>query len=330
MLRQSFVAPALVLGALVLPAWTAESDPQVLPERSYRLDLPARKPDEKEFTRGTRTVSVDVFLDEKAQRLLYVGDDGKALAAAPAGKEAGGAEGKTAKWVRRLLLPVRPNDEKEFGKDTPMVGVEVYRDERAGHWVYVSHTGGLAVLPAGKDPSGDPAGEPRGLYRLPLRVRPGGEFEYAPRRCNVEVYRDDHAGALVYVAESGALAVVPPGKVGDGQETVKPAWSHGLVLKTRKPGEDAFGPDTMTRHGVEIYQDENRVAWVYLTETLHLAVLPGSKAVDKRAKDPVWLRGLRPPGGAAKKWSAEVYNNPNAGHVVTLTTGGAVAVVPSK
>src|SRR5262245_16364867 len=85
--------------------------------RTYRLGLPVRKPDEKEITRDTRPVSADVFLDRKSDRLFYVGEGGKVLAL-PWGKSEAVPNAKGAKWLHRLVLPVRKWDEKDFGKDS--------------------------------------------------------------------------------------------------------------------------------------------------------------------------------------------------------------------
>jgi hypothetical protein len=331
MLHHPIFGPALLFCfLLILPAPAAGNEFQVLPEKSYRLDLPARKPDEKTFTKDTRTVSADVFEVKKGHRLFYVGEAGKALAIVPSGKGEGGPAGKAPKWLRRLMLPVRKFANKDFGEKTPKVSVEVYRDERSGHWVYVSHTGALAVLPAGKAPVGKPAKGPKWLDRLPLKVRHFDKFEIVYHRYNVEVYRDEHTGGLLYVAESGALAVVPAAKGDEGRKARPPAWSHALELQVRKPGEGKFGPKASTRFGMEVYQDKNRDAWVYVTEKLQLAVLPGSKATGEKTQAPKWLHGLRPPGAAAKGWSAEVFQNLNADHLVYITANGAVAVVPVK
>jgi hypothetical protein len=322
-------APALLFCCfLSLPSSAAADEFQVLPEKSYRLELPAREPDEKALTQDTRIVSVDVFLDRKAGRLLYVGKEGNALAVVPSGKGVGESDGKALKSLHRLVLPVRRFHDKDFGEKTPKISVEVYRDKRTANWVFVSHTGALAVLPADKAPVGKPGQQPKWLYRLPFKVRHFDKFEVEYHHCNVEVYRDEYTGALLYVAESGTLAAVPRAKDDPRQNADAQVWSHALELKVRKPGVEKFEPTTSTRFGMEIYQDRNRGAWVYVTEKLQLAVLPGSKDLGEKTQVAVWLQGLRPPGDAARQWSAEVYDNLNVDHRVFITTSGAVAVVP--
>jgi hypothetical protein len=307
----------------------AQEEFQVLPEKSYRLDLPARKPNEKEFTRDTRNVSADVFLDKKAQRLFYVGEAGNSLAVVASGKGVGEGEGKGAKWVQRLVLPIRKWDDKDFGKEPATVGVEVYRDERTANWVYVSHTCSLTVLPADKDPVGKPGQEPQWLHRMRLQVRLLREVDFYKHRYNVEVYHDEYTGGQLYVAENGSLAVIPAAKATEGKEISVSEWSHALELQVRQPGQEKFTADS-ARHGTEVYQDKNRGAWIYITESLQLAVVPGNKDVGEKIQVPKWLQGLRPPAGAPKQWSAEVYHNPNTDHQVYVTAAGALAVLPSK
>lgn len=330
-MSRDLLAAAWFCVLLVLPAQAAEEEPQVLPEKNYRLDLPVRKPDEKDITPATRTVSADVYLDKKSNRRLYVsGEEGTALAIVPLPKGEGDKEAKGAKWHYRLVLPVRQWDEKEFGKTTPKIGVEVYRDEPAGHWVYVSHTGSLAVLPIDQASAGQLGQEPQWRYRLPLKVRNSRKFEIEYFRQNIEVYRDEQTGAFIYVAENGNLAVVAGGKADEVKEVIPPVWSHAMDLKARSAREDEFSAKTAS-FGVEVYQDKNRGAWLYATEASTFTVVPWNKAINvKEAKLPLWLHRLQPPATGVKKWSAEIFRNLDTDHVITITSRGALAVVPTK
>jgi hypothetical protein len=324
-----FTAALLFCFAFLLhtPSAADEEAPALL-EKRYRLDLPVRRLNEKEFTRDPRAVPADVFLDKKTQRLFYVGEEGKTLAVVPAARGGGGPKARPAKWLHRLVMPVRRWDDTRFGEETPKVSVEVYRDENVGNLVYVSHTGFLAVIPAGKAAEGEPS-KPRSLYRLPCKVRPHGEWELKYHRYNVEVYQDDRTGALLYVAENGALAVIPAAKAVAGQKAEPPVWSHALELVARKPGDEEFGQHR-TLWSMEVYLDESRGALLYVTETPQLAVLPGNTGLLAKPQAPRWLRRFRPAGDAARRWSGEVFVNPNCDHHVYITSQGAVAVVPTK
>lgn len=52
---------------------------------------------------------------------------------------------------------------------------------------------------------------PRFLHALELRVRKAGmpDFNKDTPRYNIEVFRDENNGNLVYICETGAIAVVP-------------------------------------------------------------------------------------------------------------------------
>ncbi len=107
-------------------------------------------------------------------------------------------------------------------------------------------------------------------------------------------------------------------------------WSHGLDLVARRPGQAKFEQRT-PRFGAEVYLDDNQPAWVYLTETLHLAVVRAHDPVDSaKVKVPRWQAGFGPAGKEKLGWSAELYHNTNAGHHVFVTHVGAVAVIEAK
>jgi hypothetical protein len=313
---------------LCTPFAAADEDPVVL-EKRYRLELAVRRPNEKDFTRETQTLPADVLLDRKTQRRFYVGEEGKTLAVVPSARGGERPKAGPAKWLYRLELPVRGWDDADFAEQTPKVSVEVYRDENTGNRVYVSHTGFLAVLPAGKAPAGKPLQPPRALYRLKLKVRPYAEVELKYHHYNVEVYRDDNAAALLYVAANGALAVIPAGKAAAARKSEPPEWSHVLALKARKPGDDEFRQQSPV-WSLEVYQDKNHDAAVYITETLRLAVLPGGKGLLAKTEAPRWLRRFRPAGDAARRWSGEIFLNPNCDHHVLINSQGTLAVVPAK
>lgn len=313
----------------------ARDDDQVLEDCGYRLDLPARRPEEKGFAKETRTVVARVFEDKKASRLFYLGEKNTLIVPAPVAKLAGGgAAGKTSKWQRRLLLPIRTFDQNVFGEEPKKIGVEVYRDEKTGHWVYVSHTGSLAILPPGKAPAGKPAQEPTHLYRLQLKVRAASEKDFdTVFKYGLETYWDESAGALIYVGEDGALAVIPLAAKPKTAQTVGTSdWSHALDLKARKPGDNTFDQNTPII-GTEVYRDKNADTWIYATEKLQFAVVPGAKNArvpHAAARPPEWKGVLAPAGAAGKTWSAEIYHNPNADHVLYSNANGFLAAVPAK
>jgi hypothetical protein len=209
--------------------------------------------------------------------------------------------------------------------------VEVYRDENNGNLVYVSHTGSLAVVPRLEAAADKRTREPKWLGRLPLRVRQkGDDFAFPTLRCNVEVYRDENSGCVVYVADKGSLAAVAHEQAGAGKEAREPVWSHVLALKARAPGEQEFTEKT-AEVTLEVYRDEPRATWVYVTDALCLAVVPGDKAVNQDKVQPArWTQVARPADAKSGKWSAEVFVNPNTGDRLFVTASGALAAVAGR
>jgi hypothetical protein len=313
-----------LLVAAAVPALGQELQP--LPGKGRLLELPIRGPDDRAFGR-LPPMKVHTFQDQQSQRLLYLGDRGKTLAVAALGKAEAG-EGQGLSWQRRLQLPVRRWDEREFGKSTPTINVEVYR-EATGNLLHVSHTGGLAVLTGGKARADAKGKEPTWLYRLPLKVRPAREASFETWRCNVEVYWDEAAGALLYVGGTGALAVVAASAKPDVGEQAKPAdWLHTLDLAVRKPGQQQFTPE-QAHFGAEVYQDRNAGNWVVILETFQLAVFPGARGdgqPTQKAQPPIWKTGLRAEG--TQTWSAEVYQDPNTDLLIFVTSSGGLAGAP--
>jgi hypothetical protein len=300
----------------------------VRPQNLYTLDLRARLPNEKEFTDASLSLAVHVFRDPDAGRLFYVAANGKTLAVVAGGKDATDDGKKAPKRLHRLLLPVRDWDESTIHANTPKVGVEVYRDENSGNLIYVSHTGFVAVVRGPMDVTKD-AKEPKSLGQLRLNVRQKtDDFAESILRCNVEVYRDENTGCLVYVGANGSLAVVAAGKAGEEKEAGEPVWDHAISSRVRAYGEEDFKEKTAD-FCAEVYLDENHGARIYVTENLNLAATAGGKAKEPdKVKPLAWEHRVRPKEAkAGGMWSAETFSNPNTGDRLLVTANGAVAVV---
>jgi hypothetical protein len=58
---------------------------------------------------------------------------------------------------------------------------------------------------------GQEAKGPKWLHGLDLKVRKGGEADFTAttRKVGVEVFKDENNNNLVYISETGAIAVVP-------------------------------------------------------------------------------------------------------------------------
>jgi hypothetical protein len=318
--------PAVCLLLLPRLALAGEGDKEIQPEELYRLDLRARKPAEKEMPGDRRPVAVRVFLGRDVGRLFYAADGGKVLAAVVAGQDAGKQKDRAPRLSHRLLLPIRTWDEEMFGEGTAKLSVEAYRDENNGNLVYLTHDGALAVV-AGVKPSADKTDKgTKWLGRLRMKVRESGEdFTRALLRCSVEVYRDENTGCVIYAADKGGIAALVIDKAGEAREA---EWSHALSFKARGPAEDDFTEKTAS-FGCEVYRDESRDTFVYVTPIFRLAVVPARRKVaGDRIESPRWVRLVRPKGAGEGKWSAEEFLNPNTGDRLFATAGGALAALP--
>lgn len=175
----------------------------------HGLDLKCRKAGEKAFDNNTKVYSIEVFRDENTGLLIYICETGAISLAAGEGPAAG-AKSKAPEWLHGLDLKCREGGKKDFDKTTRTFGLEVFRDENNGNWIYICETGTLAVLPGNKTakaPTPTPR-EPRWTHGLDLKVRHYGEAEFSPktRVYGVEVFRDENTDTVLYISEVGSIS----------------------------------------------------------------------------------------------------------------------------
>jgi len=176
-------------------------------------------------------------------------------------------------------------------------------------------------------------------HGLNLQVRKFGEKEFtnAPKYGN-EIFHDRDLEQLVYINETGTLAVAPASKVpAAGADVAAPKLFHALEVKVRPVGEAKF--DKAVGYGIEVFKDPNTDTLLYLSQAASIGALPaGSLTPADKVKDPVWFHGLevkvRKAGEAeftdkTKKVSLEVYKDENTGQLVYITDAGQIAVVPA-
>lgn len=112
---------------------------------------------------------------------------------------------------------------------------------------------------------------PTALYGLNLRVRKPVEEGVAPTAVSLglEVFRDENIGALIYISETGSLAVVPaPARLRSGEGV---DWVCGMELKARAGGEVSF--DRAPGYGIDAFGDLNTGYLVYASHVGSIAVL---------------------------------------------------------
>ena len=177
------------------------------PAWHHALIVKVRAAKESDFSKDTKKFGVEVFKDGNTGGLIYVCETGS-IAAAAAPPTAPAADSvKAPKALYGLTMRCRKADETDFGADTAGFSVEVFRDENTGGLLYISNTGAIATAPPTEAKSG------QGVlwkYGMVLKARPGGVAEFAKAtRFGVEVYQDGNTGNLVYLAETGSIAVLP-------------------------------------------------------------------------------------------------------------------------
>src|SRR5262249_13307837 len=137
-------------------------------------------------------------------------------------------------------------------------------------------TGAIAVVAAPAEEPKDTTKAPSWLHGFDLAIRKQKDPKFTDdtRRFGVEVFRDETNGNLIYVCETGSIAICPGGdKLAAPTENVKePAWSHGWNVKARKFGEKDFLGRTTT-FGGEVFRDENTGAILTICETGALSAL---------------------------------------------------------
>src|SRR5207248_170645 len=148
-----------------------------------------------------------------------------------------------------------------------------FKDENNGNVIYLSETGGFAVVPSklqNKDEAVKKALDPEHQHGLELAVRKFGEDNIGKdtKRYGVEIYSDENNGNLIYLCETGDLAVVAARvarKTPEGK-TKAPELKHAMDLAARRVGEEKFTKATK-RYNVEVYFDENNGNTIYICET---------------------------------------------------------------
>ena len=103
---------------------------------------------------------------------------------------------------------------------------------------------------------------------MELRLRKAGEpdFNDKTKKIGVEVFLDSNNGNIVYISETGSVAVLPAKLVKMDESKRTPDWKHGMELAARKADEKEFSKDTK-RYGVEVFYDAFAGAVLYVGET---------------------------------------------------------------
>jgi hypothetical protein len=276
--RQRIALLTLVVALSISHANTSLAGDQNAPSWRYSFNLKCRTTEEAGFDQA-RAFGVEIYEDR-----------GKAVYITEAGMLAVGefaqSKPRPPTWLHRLDLKVRPAGFEAFPLKT--FGLEVLRDEHNGHWMYICQTGALGVVPgAGSFKAKKSAKAANWLHALAFKVRKAGQqsFDKDSMTWELEVYRDDNTGNLVYISSGGLLTVAPTIKQGPVPTANAKAaiWLNGFSLKVRKA---ASPPATFATFSVEAYRDENNGNLVYISHTGNFAVVPCKKKLDAPLPQP--------------------------------------------
>ena len=239
-------------------------------------------------------------------------------------------------WLYAHDLRVRKGGATEFDKDTPKIGVEIFKDDQTGGLIALTQAGHPAVTVAG------PVGAEKKatwLFAHDLRARRGDEEKFTKdtAKYGVEVFRDTASGKLLYVSEkaTAAFADAPPSIPTDRG----PTWHHGLVVKVRGPNEETFTKDTK-KFGIEAFKDENTGGLLYVSETgsIATAAAPPKSPDPNKVQPPKALYGLTLRvrkadeadfTAATRKVGVEVFRDENTTGLLYVSDTGSIAAAPS-
>lgn len=343
--RQQLLVLTLVnvlgLGLLMCqsePAWAQKpKDPQW----SHAFDLPSRKFGEADFSDKTQRFGVEVFRDINNGLGLYLAQGGSLAVVAGLGEgKLPLADSKHARFVVGMDLHCRKAGVEDW-KDAKPFSIEAFRDENNGTGIYITEKGLLTVLAGPKDAPLPTALKGHKLsHSVDLRCRKGGVRDFKDAaKFGIEVYRDNTLNNLVYICETGSIAVIADsGKGGDGKA---PEWLHGLDLKCRKSGEDSFTKETR-KFGVEVYRDVNNGNLIFISEEGTIAVTAPNKdlkAPTPDVKDPIWTHGLnlkcrnhgeKDFSDKTRVFGIEVFRDDNTGTYIYISENGTIAAAVSK
>jgi hypothetical protein len=132
----------------VLPGAGAPAEEVKGPTWLHGLELNCRKGGQADFDKNMPKIGVEAFKDDNNGRLLYITEAGMIAALPNAGAPA--AEVKVPKWLHGLDIKCRKSGQADFEKDSPRIGIEVFRDDNNGDLLYIADSGSLAALAGAK------------------------------------------------------------------------------------------------------------------------------------------------------------------------------------
>lgn len=330
-MRMRIAVVSLVVTA-VLSGLISGQPPATTAKFLFGHDLTVREAGKDTVDGKTPRFGVEVFQHEPTKSFLGISQVG-AISVSPA--EPVGAD-KSRSRVAAFDIAVRKAGEPDFTQATKKWGIELYRFPGVNRLVYASETGAInfAAVPPGLLTE-------KGWKRshgLDLKVRdPNSTTFDSAKRFGVEAYLDLNTNSLMYVTQTGAVGATPGTPLAEGKKTLPPNALYGLVLPVRKAGEREV-TDKSPRIAIEVFEDPNTGAMLYISEAGYIAAAPNKKPAEGPNLKPTRVPGAgvdvkaRKAGDEdfekAQKFGIEVFTDLRTGYTVFICETGSIAVLP--
>jgi hypothetical protein len=247
----------------------------------------------------------------------------------------GGKKATAPKFLYGSNLHVRQGGKGDFDKDTPWIGIEVYRDEANNATVAISETGALSVIPGGQ------ANADVSHFILTDSVLASLKSSNVPEAVlaklnplkDKEFLHDDFVKELSRVLTADEKEQWMQFISSHSEKLLK--WLTGHDLSARKAGEVEFTQKTK-KFGVELWRDlrSNKLLYGCESGSIAFAPVPGELVTDK---GPRWHHGFemrvreldQKTFDNAKKFGVEVDRDENTGGLIYITQIGAIAAAPA-
>jgi hypothetical protein len=195
------------LATLPMPGPGVTTQDARTPSWQTALVLKCRKAGEEGW-KDAKKWGIELYKDENSGNVVFITENGK-VALLPAAAASKLQKGKTPEWSHAMEIKCRKAGESEW-KDARKWGIEVFKDENSGMFVYLCESGSIALAPA---PAGykppEKSKEPTWTHGIELKCRKPDETWKEAKKFGLEVFKDDNTGATIYLTETGSLGVVP-------------------------------------------------------------------------------------------------------------------------
>jgi len=177
------------------------------PKKHHALEAKVRGPEEQNFEKAKK-LGIEVFKDENTGGLIYITETGS-LATAPAPAKAPDKDKVLSpKALYGLVLRVRAAKEADFSDNTKKFGIDVFEDPNSNALFFLSESGDIATAPKPAMLTGTRGVTWKSAMSLPVRKAGEKSLDKADR-FGIEVFQDNQTGDLVYISETGSIAVLP-------------------------------------------------------------------------------------------------------------------------